>query len=124
GTAVLTNRGHERIEDLFASSIPTGNSEVHYVENRTAFTHRRRWRRITKAFEHLYSGPILEFRLAGAENIECTPDHRVFASVNESPVQIVRADALTVGDRLVIPRPKTSQAVADMPRWVVFYDRI
>src|SRR5437762_1017098 len=86
GTEVMTNRGHERIEDLFASSIPTGNSEIHEVQNRTAFTHRRRWRRIAKAFEHLYSGPILEFRLAGAENIECTPDHHVFASINESPV--------------------------------------
>ena len=124
GTEVMTNRGHERIEDLFASSIPTGNSEIHEVQNRTAFTHRRRWRRIAKAFEHLYSGPILEFRLAGAENIECTPDHHVFASINESPVEIVRADALTVGDRLVIPRPKTSQDAAEMPRWVGVYDRI
>src|SRR6266511_1196036 len=124
GTEVLTNRGRERIEDIFASSVPTENPEVHQVENRTAFTHRRRWRRIAKAFEHLYSGPILELRLAGADNLECTPDHHVFASIGESPVQMVRADALKVDDRLVIPRPKSSEVLPGMPRWVGSYDRI
>ncbi len=124
GTEVLTDRGRERIEDVFASSVPTDNPEVHDVENRMAFTHRRRWRRIAKAFEHLYSGPILEFRLAGADTVECTPDHSVFASIGKGPVQQVRADALTIGDRLVIPRPKGSEDLRGMPRWVGSYNRI
>src|SRR5438445_3103056 len=51
GTEGLTNRGHDRIEDLFASSMRRLNSEVQDVENRTAFTHRRRRRRIAKALE-------------------------------------------------------------------------
>ncbi|TLZ82406.1 MAG: hypothetical protein E6K03_07200, partial [Methanobacteriota archaeon] len=55
----------------------------------------------------------------GRERIE-----DVFASIGKGPVQKVRADALTIGDRLVIPRPKGSEDLRGMPRWVGSYNRI
>jgi len=118
GTTVLTDRGRESIEDIFASSVPTDNSEVHLVEARRAFTHRGRWRRVTKAFEHLYSGPVVDFGLIGMDGIQCTPDHRLYASMAGGPVERVRAEELKVGDRLVIPRPKVPEDLKRMPRWL------
>jgi pyruvate formate lyase activating enzyme len=124
GTKVITSQGLESIEDIFASSTPTDNEEVRRPENLMALTHRGRWRRVANAFEHLYTGPVLEFKIPGVENLKCTPDHRVYASVAGGPVEVVRADRLRVGDRLVVPRTKSPHHVKGMPRWVEYYDRI
>jgi pyruvate formate lyase activating enzyme len=118
GTKVLTDRGQEPIERIFASSLPTENPEVRRSDERMAFTHKRRWRRVLQAFEHFYSGPVMEFRLGGMDSLECTPDHTVHASIKGGPVREVRADALTAGDCLVIPRPMTQSDSRSMPRWI------
>jgi len=124
GTSVLTDQGSRPIESLFEDGTPSDNPEVRSVEGRFALTHQGRWRRIVTAFEHLYSGPMLELRLAGVDSIECTPDHRVYASLAGGPVEKVRADALKTTDRLAVPRPRSFDDNGRMPRWVGIFDRI
>src|SRR2546426_2793759 len=118
GTKVLTSEGQERIESIFSASESTDNPEVRTVRGLEAFTHRRVWRRIISAFQHEYSGPILEIHPAGMDSITCTPDHRVYAAVENGPIREVRADALTSADRLAIPRPRTDRDGRDMHRWI------
>ena len=105
GTRILTDRGHEKIEDIFLGATLTSNPELRSVEDRTAYTHRGRWRRVRKAFQHLYSGKVLTVRPYYLPAIECTPDHRVFASIGGRGVEKVKARELKVGDFLAIPRP-------------------
>ena len=121
GTKVLTDRGQERIERIFASSPPSLNPEVRGADGRMAFTHKRRWRRIVQAFEHFYSGPALEIRLAGMGALECTPDHNVYASIKGAAVTEVRAESLSAGDCLVIPRPRTPSEATAMPGWIAHW---
>jgi len=104
GTLVLTERGLRPIESLFAEGQPTESLEVRLVNWTMALTHRNRWRRIERAFEHPYAGRIVSIGLAGLPRLRCTPDHRLFALTQEGELQEVRADAVRVGDRLAIPR--------------------
>ena len=106
GTKVITDRGPEPIETIFERAAPSASVGVRQVEDLGALTHRGRWRRVAKAFQHFYSGPILSLHAGPGHGLECTPDHRIFASVGGEPVQEVRAGELTVGDRLAVPRPQ------------------
>ncbi len=106
GTLVLTDRGHERIESIFASAEATSNPGVRHVRDRVAFTHGGKWRKVTKAFEHLYSGTVLSVKPYYMPGFECTPDHKVFASLAGGPVRKVRAKDLKIGDFLAVPRPR------------------
>src|SRR5712691_10896199 len=50
GTMVLTDEGHLPIEQVFRAATETDHQEVCVPEEREAFTHRGRWRRVTKVF--------------------------------------------------------------------------
>jgi pyruvate formate lyase activating enzyme len=117
GTKVITDNGSEKIEAIFESSTTTENPELRDAEGRLAFTHRGRWRRIAKAFQHLYSGPVLSISVGGVTEIQCTPDHRVYASIRAGPVTMVQAQEVSVGDCLAIPRPRAQSRVRGLPRW-------
>jgi len=116
GTRILTEKGHVPIQSIFAEASATTNPELRVVTNRTAFTHKGRWRRITKAFQHLYSGPVLSIRPYYLPPVECTPDHRVYASIAGGPVRKVRASELQVGDFVALPRPRKRRTLeVDVP---------
>jgi pyruvate formate lyase activating enzyme len=104
GTLVLTERGHRPIESIFEMGQPTENLEVRLLGWMAALTHKDRWRVVRKAFEHLYSGQVLEIRIRGLPTLRCTPDHPLFAAKPNSELEKVRADSLKVGDLLAVPR--------------------
>lgn len=106
GTMVLTDGGHERIETIFSRAQPTESPEVRLVTERLALTNKGRWRRIVKAFEHLYSGAVIKVRPFYLPEIACTPDHSIFASIAGGPVQKVPASGLKIGDFVAIPWSK------------------
>ncbi len=106
GTQVFTEDGHLPIEQIFSESEPSSKAEVRRIHNRKVLTHRGRWRKATKAFEHLYSGRILRVRPFYLPGFDCTPDHQVFASIAGRPVRKVEARELKIGDFLAIPRQR------------------
>ena len=110
GTMVLTDTGPLPIESIFDSGEPTADEEVRHVRTFRALSHKGRWRRVKKAFRHFYSGRVLTVRPFYLPGFECTPDHRVFASVAGGPVRKVQARHLKIGDFLAIPRPKRGRA--------------
>src|SRR2546426_4942689 len=77
-TLIMTDTGYEPIESMFAAGAPTENPEVRLLGWKNALTHRNRWRVVTKAFEHLYAGQVLEIRVRGLPPLRCTPDHPLF----------------------------------------------
>lgn len=104
GTLVATEAGPQKIESLFAEADATHNPSVRTVAGRFALTHRKRLRPVLKAFEHLYAGPILQVRPFGMKGIECTPDHRLYASIAGRPVRKLKASSLKIGDFVAVPR--------------------
>jgi len=106
GTQVSTDQGHVPIEQMFAESVPTSNPEVRMNPGRSVLTHRGRWRKATRAFQHLYSGKILRIRPYYLPGFECTPDHQIFASIGGGRVRKVRAKEIKLGDFLAVPRPR------------------
>ena len=104
GTLILTERGFEPIDAMFAGGRPTGNPEVRLLGRTTALTHRNRFRTVTKAFQHFYGGGILEIHVQGTPTLQCTPDHPLFATRSGDEPTKMRADHLKVGDRIAIPR--------------------
>src|SRR2546422_319903 len=103
-TLVMTESGYQPIESLFAAGAPTENPEVRLLGWKNALTHRNRWRVITKAFEHLYAGQVLEIRVRGLPPLRCTPDHPLFGPGPKGKLRKVRADRLRIGDLVAVPR--------------------
>ncbi len=106
GTQVSTEDGHVPIEQIFSEAEPTGKAEVRRIHNRRILTHRGRWRKATKAFQHFYAGKVLQVRPFYLPGFECTPDHQVFASIGGGPVRKIEAKELKIGDFLAIPKQR------------------
>ena len=104
GTKVVLKDGEVSIESVFAQARPTEKPEIREVIGREALTHRGRWRRVVHAFEHPYTGPVHHIRAYGVADLDCTPDHRVYALRGGGSVEEVPADTLRVGDFLAVPR--------------------
>ena len=109
GTLVLTDDGPRPIESLYRGGQPTDNPEVRVLEDKCALTHRGRWRRVRRAFQHLYSGSIFHVRPYYLPGFECTPDHKVFASIEGGPVREARVADLKLGDCLAVPRSQGTE---------------
>src|SRR3989441_5979973 len=107
-TLVLTESGYQPIESMFAAGASTENPEVRLLGWKNALTHRNRWRVITKAFEHLYAGQILEIRVRGLPPVRCTPDHPLFGPGPKGKLRTARADHLRIGDLVAVPRIATA----------------
>jgi len=103
-TLVMTEGGYEPIQSMFAAGSPTENPEVRLLGWKSALTHRDRWRVVTKAFEHLYAGQVLEIRVRGLPPLKCTPDHPLFGAGPKGELRKVRADRLKTGDLVAVPR--------------------
>jgi len=108
GTQVLTDKGHVGIEELFRHGEATSNPEVRVVKGVKAMSHQGRWRLVQKAFEHLYSGPVVKLRPFYLPGFECTPDHAVFAAIGGGTVKKMKAGSLRLGDYLAVPLAKPS----------------
>src|SRR6059036_949102 len=62
GTQILTKQGHVPIEQLYAEADPTSEKEIRKIRDSSVLSHTGRWRKATKAFQHLYSGKVLRIR--------------------------------------------------------------
>ena len=104
-TQVETDIGLLSIDSIFNAAEHTDRKEVRIVRGMHALTHANRWRRVTKAFQHWYSGPMLSVLTADGHGFESTPEHHVFVADSLGQTRLKPVQGLQHGDRLVLPRP-------------------
>ncbi|MBI3998575.1 MAG: hypothetical protein HY355_06035 [Armatimonadetes bacterium] len=105
---VFTDRGVQRIEDLFASSgreIALNGGRVRFPEGLRVYTREGRLAPVAKAFSHPYRGEMVVLKPYGLPPLVLTPDHAVFAAAGAgAAIQKVPAGALTRSHVLLAPK--------------------
>ena len=102
-TTIHTNTGILSIQSLFEEARPTANQEVRLPEGLAVVTHRNRWRHVRKAFQHWYSGPIVEVTTELGPGFRSTPDHGVYVAEPHGQGRKKAASTIRRGDLLVTP---------------------
>lgn len=108
-TRVLTDRGFEPIEDIFAAGgreMALNGGTARFLDGLRVWTRGGKLAPVSKAFCHPYRGEMVVLKPYGLPPLLATPDHEVFAAVGpRGPVQKVLAGALTRAHWLVVPKP-------------------
>ena len=109
-TPVLTDQGILSMERIFNAS--DHEDEIGYPrDDIRVISHEGKFRRVLKLFRHSYEGELLRIRPFYLPEIRCTPNHGIFVYDEEDgALKKKRADELTTGDYLVIPKSKDSIA--------------
>jgi pyruvate formate lyase activating enzyme len=105
---VITDRGPRTLAECFSSSEkiqfqPDG--QVGFPSELYAIAASGQPRRVKAVFKHPYRGPLLVLQPYYLPPLQCTPDHRVYATDHVAhPPQLMRAENLTEKHYLAIPR--------------------
>src|SRR5262245_41213792 len=119
-TTVVTNRGIVPIADLFYQSkqvIRIDNAEIAFPRGLRAVTASGKLRSVQKVFRHRYTGELTLIRPYYLPELQCTPDHRIYATEDLlKPPELIEAGKLTRKHYLVVPRyhPFISVQVLDI----------
>ncbi len=107
-TVVITNRGPISLAEAFACSQSvqlTGDAEIGYPAGLQSITSSGSMRPVRAVFKHKYRGGMVEIHPYYLPHLQCTPDHRLYATKDPSiPPQLIPAARLTKDYYLVIPR--------------------
>ncbi len=109
-TRVLTDQGLVRIAHLFERARAGGKPLeecVRLVDGKVrVVTRNGTWAPVTKVFRHRFVGALVRIEPYNCPPMLLTPDHEVFAVRNgeTGAPRRVRADVLTPGDLLLVPR--------------------
>jgi intein/homing endonuclease len=108
GTPVVTDCGSPTLAELFASASRVEHApdaDIAYPIGLRAVTASGALHTIRAVFRHPYSGKLLTVRPYYLPALNCTPDHRLYATSDPAvEPQLVRAEQLTVLHYLAIPR--------------------
>ncbi len=116
GVRVLTERGMERIEDIFAAAsdeLDTAEGKVRRVADLRVWTRGGRLAPVAKAFSHPYRGQMVALKPYGLPPLVVTPDHAVYAAREPGgEVRKVPAREIARGWFLFVPKPRGSNSLA------------
>jgi len=107
-TVVITDLGPRTLGECFASCSnvekrPDG--EIGIPSHLSVIAASGKARKVKAVFKHPYRGPMTVIRPYYLPALQCTPDHRVFATTDIScPPELVKAKELTVDHYMAIPR--------------------
>jgi len=107
-TVVITDLGPKTLEECFTAcprveKRPDG--EIGVSSNLSAIAASGKLRKVKAVFKHSYCGPMAVIRPYYLPALQCTPDHRVFATDNVSRApELTKAKNLTINHYLAIPR--------------------
>jgi pyruvate formate lyase activating enzyme len=107
-TVVITDLGPKTLGECFASCSnvekrPDG--EIGIPSHLSVIAASGKARKVKAVFKHPYRGPMTVIRPYYLPALQCTPDHRVFATTDISrPPELVKAKELTADHYLAIPR--------------------
>jgi len=107
-TMVVTNRGPMSFVDLFNSAQRVKqfeDADVAYPDGLEAVAASGQLRKVNAVFKHEYKGQIATIKAYYLPAVQCTPDHRVYATddLTKAP-EPIEAQRLTNKHYLVIPR--------------------
>src|SRR5438045_3419211 len=107
-TVVVTDRGPMTFEEVFGLGtrvVRMPDADVALPEGLRAVAGSGRLRNVRGVFRHRYEGRVAVVRPYYLPEIRCTPDHRVYATLDPAVAPaLVRAEELTAGHLLAIPR--------------------
>jgi pyruvate formate lyase activating enzyme len=107
-TVVITDWGPRTLEECFASCAnvekrPDG--EIGIPSRLTVIAASGKSRKAKAVFKHPYRGPMTVIHPYYLPALQCTPDHRVFATDDASRApELIKAENLTTNHYLAIPR--------------------
>ncbi len=107
-TVVITALGPKTLEECFAACARVEkcpNAEIGVPSNMSVIAASGKSRKVKAIFKHPYRGPMAVIRPYYLPALQCTPDHRVFATddVSRAP-ELTKAGNLTTNHYLAIPR--------------------
>ena len=105
GTAVVTEKGAHLIEDVFSDS-----------EQQKLLTHNGRFMEVKHTFKHPYSGRICHIKPMFLPEVTCTPEHKIFVTLNppNGIIEKLEAEKITKKHFVVIPKRKNSKCNATL----------
>jgi pyruvate formate lyase activating enzyme len=107
-TIVITGRGPMTLEDCFLASEHVEErpeAEIGRPDNLQAISGSGIKRKVEAVFKHQYQGRMILIRPYYLPALRCTPDHRVFATIDPAiEPHPLRSEDLTAGHFLAIPR--------------------
>src|SRR5262249_14915969 len=103
-TVVITNRGPISLMEAFTSASRVDrlpDAEIAYPIGLQAVTSSGQLRRVPAVFKHPFKGKMSIIRPYYLPELQCTPDHRIFATddVSVAP-EPIKAEKLTLGHYL------------------------
>ncbi len=107
-TIVITNDGPLSLEECFSgctSFAHRPHAEIGIPSDLSVISATGKWRRVKEVFKHSYHGQMINVRPYYLPTLQCTPDHRVFATTSaaEKP-RLIQAKELTQEHYLAVPR--------------------
>ena len=113
---VLTERGMERVEDIFAAAgdeLDEADGKVRRVANLRVWTRTGRLAPVAKAFSHPYRGEMVVLKPYGLPPLVVTPDHAVYATREPGgEARKVPAREVARGWLLFVPKPRGTDSLA------------
>ena len=113
-TIVLTNRGPATFEALFRTAPKVDDAHgamIAFPSELSALTRAGTFKRVRAIFKHRYRGELIAIQPFYLPPVRCTPDHRVFATVDpNSPPSLIEAGMLSSAHYLVVPKQHTSSS--------------
>ncbi len=107
-TRVATSEGILPLSQIFtlgATVEARNDAEIAYPKHLKAITASGNWRAVQKVFRHSYTGPVTVIRPYYLPELRCTPDHRVFATIDpQRAPKPISARELTTKHYLAIPK--------------------
>ncbi len=115
-TLVATSSGMRPIAELFAAceeKITRPEGRIGIPTSLAVWTREARPARVSKVFEHAYSGELLRVKAACCPSLSLTPNHKLFAAhrSNLTDIQLIAAADLSSDHYLVIPKRRAGLGV-------------
>jgi putative pyruvate formate lyase activating enzyme len=115
---ILTERGFQRIEDLFLSSpgeIEWNGGKIRFPQGLRVYTRQGQLASAVKAFAHPHRGELIQIKPYGLPLLVVTPNHSVFAALrHDLEARKVPAEALTKDHLLVVPKLRPVESPVEL----------
>ncbi|MEW5938316.1 MAG: radical SAM protein [Chloroflexota bacterium] len=112
-TRVVTSKGILTLEETFAlgnERLTTADAKISHPKELKTIAGSGNWREVRQVFKHDYRGRLTTLKALSLPELKCTPDHRVYATVDPGQTpKPMRAHELTSQHLLAVPKKAPPQ---------------